>query len=135
MLNANYPHSILPKHLDEEVARAHLESLNVKLTTMTAAQSDYLMIPLGGPYKPGESHLSLSPRTRLMKRSSQTTTDTRRSSFPLSSRLVPHRLPVLFLIHHKIICYAMRAVLPSIPPLRYHHGHQLALAFARILIP
>jgi adenosylhomocysteinase len=52
--NAAYPVGvhILPKALDEEVARAHLKSLNVKLTTMTAAQADYLSIPLNGPYKP-----------------------------------------------------------------------------------
>ncbi|KDE04824.1 adenosylhomocysteinase [Microbotryum lychnidis-dioicae p1A1 Lamole] len=43
---------ILPKALDEEVARAHLESLNVKLTVMTKTQSDYLGLPVDGPYKP-----------------------------------------------------------------------------------
>lgn len=42
---------ILPKELDEEVARAHLEQLNVKLTTLTAEQSKYLDIPVQGPYK------------------------------------------------------------------------------------
>lgn len=42
---------ILPKELDEEVARAHLEQLNVKLTTLTSEQSKYLDIPLQGPYK------------------------------------------------------------------------------------
>lgn len=43
---------MLPKELDEEVARAHLAQLNVKLTTMTAEQSSYLDIPAQGPYKP-----------------------------------------------------------------------------------
>ncbi|GAA6053611.1 hypothetical protein JCM3770_001552 [Rhodotorula araucariae] len=43
---------ILPKALDEEVARAHLKSLNVRLTTLTKVQSDYLGIPESGPYKP-----------------------------------------------------------------------------------
>lgn len=43
---------ILPKALDEEVARAHLQSLNVKLTTMTQTQADYLGLPVAGPYKP-----------------------------------------------------------------------------------
>ena len=43
---------ILPKELDEEVARAHLAQLNVKLTTLTSVQSKYLDIPVGGPYKP-----------------------------------------------------------------------------------
>ena len=43
---------ILPKELDEEVARAHLAQLNVKLTTLTPVQSKYLDIPIDGPYKP-----------------------------------------------------------------------------------
>jgi len=42
---------MLPKELDEEVARAHLASLNVKLTTLTPTQSAYLDIPVNGPYK------------------------------------------------------------------------------------
>lgn len=43
---------VLPKALDEEVARLHLEKLGVKLTKMTKAQSDYVGIPIEGPYKP-----------------------------------------------------------------------------------
>ncbi|KIY44342.1 putative adenosylhomocysteinase [Fistulina hepatica ATCC 64428] len=43
---------MLPKELDEEVARAHLAQLNVKLTTLTKTQSEYLDIPIEGPYKP-----------------------------------------------------------------------------------
>jgi len=43
---------ILPKKLDEEVARLHLDHLGVKLTTLTAAQADYIGVPLEGPYKP-----------------------------------------------------------------------------------
>ncbi|EPS97975.1 hypothetical protein FOMPIDRAFT_1024815 [Fomitopsis schrenkii] len=43
---------MLPKELDEEVARAHLKQLNVKLTALTDSQSKYLDIPVGGPYKP-----------------------------------------------------------------------------------
>ncbi len=42
----------LPKHLDEEVARLHLEKLGVKLTTLTEDQATYLGIPAEGPYKP-----------------------------------------------------------------------------------
>ncbi|KAI9444268.1 S-adenosyl-L-homocysteine hydrolase [Lactarius indigo] len=42
---------MLPKELDEEVARAHLHSLGVKLTTLTAAQAEYLDIPTNGPFK------------------------------------------------------------------------------------
>ncbi|EKM75803.1 hypothetical protein AGABI1DRAFT_87567 [Agaricus bisporus var. burnettii JB137-S8] len=43
---------LLPKELDEEVARAHLGQLNVKLTELTETQSKYLDIPTNGPYKP-----------------------------------------------------------------------------------
>ena len=42
----------LPKLLDEEVARLHLEKLGVKLETLTPVQSEYLGIPVEGPYKP-----------------------------------------------------------------------------------
>jgi adenosylhomocysteinase len=42
---------ILPKELDEEVARSHLEQLNVKLTVLSTEQSSYLDIPVAGPYK------------------------------------------------------------------------------------
>jgi len=42
----------LPKYLDEEVARLHLEHIGVKLTTLSKHQSDYLGIPVEGPYKP-----------------------------------------------------------------------------------
>ncbi len=41
----------LPKILDEEVARLHLDRLGVKLTQMTQKQADYLGLPVGGPYK------------------------------------------------------------------------------------
>jgi len=43
---------ILPKHLDEKVARLHLDHLGVKLTKLTKEQADYLGVPLEGPYKP-----------------------------------------------------------------------------------
>jgi len=43
---------MLPKHLDEEVARLHLDKLGVKLTKLTQKQADYLGIPLNGPFKP-----------------------------------------------------------------------------------
>ena len=42
----------LPKLLDEEVARLHLEKLGVKLQRLTQKQSDYVGIPINGPYKP-----------------------------------------------------------------------------------
>ncbi|MGI8820985.1 MAG: adenosylhomocysteinase [Chthoniobacterales bacterium] len=42
---------ILPKKLDEEVARLHLEKIGVKLTTLTKKQSEYLGVPVEGPYK------------------------------------------------------------------------------------
>ena len=43
---------ILPKKLDEEVARLHLEKIGVKLTTLTAEQAAYLGVDVNGPYKP-----------------------------------------------------------------------------------
>ena len=43
---------VLPKKLDEEVARLHLEKLGVKLTRLTKKQSEYSGIPIEGPYKP-----------------------------------------------------------------------------------
>lgn len=42
----------LPKKLDEEVARLHLEQIGVKLTTLTKEQADYIGVPVEGPYKP-----------------------------------------------------------------------------------
>jgi adenosylhomocysteinase len=43
---------ILPKHLDEEVARLHLEKIGCKLTKLSDEQSEYISIPVEGPYKP-----------------------------------------------------------------------------------
>ncbi|HEX9672129.1 MAG TPA: adenosylhomocysteinase [Burkholderiales bacterium] len=43
---------VLPKQLDERVARFHLKKLGVQLTTLTEAQSGYLSVPIDGPYKP-----------------------------------------------------------------------------------
>ncbi len=45
---------VLPKHLDEEVARLHLGALGVKLTELTTDQADYLGLPVSGPYKSDE---------------------------------------------------------------------------------
>jgi len=49
----NYPLGVytLPKHLDEAVARLHLDALNVQLTELTAKQAAYLGVDVGGPYK------------------------------------------------------------------------------------
>ena len=51
----NKPYAVdvyrLPKHLDEEVARLHLERIGVHLTTLTKAQADYIGVPVEGPYK------------------------------------------------------------------------------------
>jgi adenosylhomocysteinase len=41
----------LPKHLDEKVARLHLDALGVRLTTLTKGQAEYLGVPVEGPYK------------------------------------------------------------------------------------
>ena len=43
---------LLPKHLDEKVARLHLEKLGIRLTELTPEQADYLGVPVAGPYKP-----------------------------------------------------------------------------------
>jgi adenosylhomocysteinase len=45
---------VLPKKLDEEVARLHLRHLGVELTVMTQQQADYLGVPVEGPYKPDQ---------------------------------------------------------------------------------
>ena len=43
---------MLPKELDEEVARLHLDKLGVTLTALTDEQADYIGVPKEGPYKP-----------------------------------------------------------------------------------
>jgi len=43
---------VLPKTLDEKVARLHLDKLGAKLTVLTDEQSKYLGVPASGPYKP-----------------------------------------------------------------------------------
>ncbi|MFV0317805.1 MAG: adenosylhomocysteinase, partial [Microthrixaceae bacterium] len=50
----NYPVGVyvLPKQLDERVARFHLDALGVRLTSLSQDQADYLGIPVEGPYKP-----------------------------------------------------------------------------------
>jgi adenosylhomocysteinase len=50
--NVNEGVQVLPPELDEEVARLHLDHLDVKLTEMTEKQSDYIGIPKKGPFKP-----------------------------------------------------------------------------------
>ena len=44
---------ILPKHLDEKVARLHLPALGVELTELSADQAEYIGVPVNGPYKAG----------------------------------------------------------------------------------
>ncbi|MGH1493314.1 MAG: adenosylhomocysteinase, partial [Acidimicrobiales bacterium] len=43
---------VLPKLLDEKVARLHLDALGVKLTKLSQDQADYIGVPVDGPYKP-----------------------------------------------------------------------------------
>merc|ERR1719359_1340141 len=43
---------VLPKHLDEKVARLHLNKLGAKLTQLTKVQADYIGVPVEGPFKP-----------------------------------------------------------------------------------
>src|SRR5947207_235664 len=49
-----YPTGVytLPKHLDEKVARLHLDALGVRLSQLTKEQADYIGVPVDGPYKP-----------------------------------------------------------------------------------
>jgi len=53
---ANYEKKVyvLPKHLDEKVARLHLDKLGVKLTKLTPDQAEYIGVPVEGPYKPDD---------------------------------------------------------------------------------
>jgi len=50
----HYEHQVyvLPKHLDEKVARLHLARIGAKLTQLTAKQAEYIGVPVAGPYKP-----------------------------------------------------------------------------------
>jgi len=52
--SSNYENKVyvLPKHLDEKVARLHLDKVGVKLDKLSQKQADYLNIPIDGPYKP-----------------------------------------------------------------------------------
>jgi adenosylhomocysteinase len=43
---------VLPKNLDEEVARLHLDKIGVNLSKLTQTQADYIGVPMEGPYKP-----------------------------------------------------------------------------------
>jgi adenosylhomocysteinase len=43
---------VLPKHLDEKVARLHLDKLGARLTELTEGQSEYISVAKEGPYKP-----------------------------------------------------------------------------------
>ncbi|HJQ79926.1 MAG TPA: adenosylhomocysteinase, partial [Lacipirellulaceae bacterium] len=43
---------VLPKQLDEEVARLHLDKLGARLTKLSPQQADYIGVPVEGPYKP-----------------------------------------------------------------------------------
>ena len=69
--------SLLSKKLDEEVARAHLSALNVRLTVMTPAQAEYLMLPVEGPYKSVSFPLISTTNSNEMK-TGPTSTDTNR---------------------------------------------------------
>jgi adenosylhomocysteinase len=51
--NGDYPVGVyvLPKHLDEKVARLQLKKLNAQLSVLTQQQADYISVPVQGPYK------------------------------------------------------------------------------------
>ena len=59
---------VLPKHLDEKVARLHLKALGVELTELTDDQAAYLGVPVEGPFKP--DHYRLLERLAVERRSS-----------------------------------------------------------------
>ena len=44
--------TVLPKHLDEKVARLHLQRFGANLTELSKEQADYIGVPVAGPYKP-----------------------------------------------------------------------------------
>jgi hypothetical protein len=69
---------MLPKELDEEVARAHLAQLNVKLTVLSETQSKYLDIPIAGPYKPVSFIIASSYENHAYNNFSSPTTATKR---------------------------------------------------------
>ena len=50
--NYNNEVYVLPKLLDEKVARLHLSKIGAKLTELTRTQADYIGVPVEGPYKP-----------------------------------------------------------------------------------
>ena len=63
---------VLPKHLDEEVARLHLDALGVRLTTLTDDQAAYLGIPVGGPVQAGAVPLLSRARSARSESDSRT---------------------------------------------------------------
>jgi len=42
---------VLPKHLDEKIARVHVEALGARLTSLRPEQAEYISVPVEGPYK------------------------------------------------------------------------------------
>jgi hypothetical protein len=76
---------MLPKSLDEEVARAHLEQLNIKLTTLSSTQADYIGLPVDGPYKP--NHYVSAPSAAVEQSTHNLLSDTKRFSFGLNCLL------------------------------------------------
>jgi len=52
--NYNNEVYVLPKHLDEKVARLHLSQIGVELTQLSKEQADYIGVPVNGPYKKDE---------------------------------------------------------------------------------
>jgi len=85
---------LLPKHLDEKVARLHLDALGVRLTTLTPRQAEYIGVPVDGPYKPEHLPLLSRPGDRrerggsppaLRRRSASRTSRPPRMSTPTTS--------------------------------------------------
>jgi hypothetical protein len=89
---------ILPKHLDEKVATLHLEKLGAKLTTLSAAQANFLNLPRSGPFKPEHHRYSTASATAVRPPTSpirNSTTATPRAGLDAehtiaSATLAPH---------------------------------------------
>lgn len=86
---------VLPKVLDEEVARLHLAHCNVELTELTPVQAEYLSLPVEGPFKSDQYVLLPHPLSFSVAASTNTFTATATKFLPLyvraSSRAIQHR--------------------------------------------
>merc|ERR1711983_289988 len=102
---------MLPKRLDEEVAASHLDALDIKLTKLSAEQSDYLGIPVEGPYKPEHYRYQIFPGTWCLLPACATTSRN-----------------VLWQQNHNMLCLHQHNVL-----WQHHHAAKLSPAVTSIM--